>query len=231
MCSKSLCTAHIFIIHPFTVPSQAPLRVTTRLLKVRSWAGEMALWVKALSVQSLGPEFDPQSSRKRRRRKLSPQSSPLAGAHTPCTRTQNSNKIKFKSKISCMAPLRPLAPPLLRLYGALRLSVRVSPGTILTQLCDYLVECQCKDTRVWLRPLWHSALFTWAISHAVCFVLQAAYVLSKYQYFVCPVEYRSDVNSFVTECEPSELFQLQSYSLPPFLKAVLRRVRANGQLT
>lgn len=48
-------------------------------------------------------------------------------------------------------------------------------------------------------------------------------MLSKYQYFVCPVEYRSDINSFVTECEPSELFQLQSYSLPPFLKAVLRR--------
>uniref|UniRef100_A0A8C2LQQ2 Phosphatidate cytidylyltransferase n=1 Tax=Cricetulus griseus TaxID=10029 RepID=A0A8C2LQQ2_CRIGR len=55
------------------------------------------------------------------------------------------------------------------------------------------------------------------------FAHEAAYVLSKYQYFVCPVEYRSDVNSFVTECEPSELFQLQSYSLPPFLKAVLRR--------
>ncbi|MXQ87988.1 hypothetical protein E5288_WYG022538 [Bos mutus] len=54
-------------------------------------------------------------------------------------------------------------------------------------------------------------------------LIKAAYVLSKYQYFVCPVEYRSDVNSFVTECEPSELFQLQSYSLPPFLKAVLRR--------
>uniref|UniRef100_A0A9L0T8R7 Phosphatidate cytidylyltransferase n=1 Tax=Equus caballus TaxID=9796 RepID=A0A9L0T8R7_HORSE len=57
----------------------------------------------------------------------------------------------------------------------------------------------------------------------VVFGFIAAYVLSKYQYFVCPVEYRSDVNSFVTECEPSELFRLQSYSLPPFLKAVLRR--------
>uniref|UniRef100_A0AC11EMJ7 CDP-diacylglycerol synthase 1 n=1 Tax=Ovis aries TaxID=9940 RepID=A0AC11EMJ7_SHEEP len=57
----------------------------------------------------------------------------------------------------------------------------------------------------------------------VIFGFIAAYLLSKYQYFVCPVEYRSDVNSFVTECEPSELFQLQSYSLPPFLKAVLRR--------
>lgn len=57
----------------------------------------------------------------------------------------------------------------------------------------------------------------------VVFGFIAAYMLSKYQYFVCPVEYRSDVNSFVTECEPSELFQLQSYSLPPFLKAVLRQ--------
>uniref|UniRef100_A0A4X1TLD1 Phosphatidate cytidylyltransferase n=1 Tax=Sus scrofa TaxID=9823 RepID=A0A4X1TLD1_PIG len=57
----------------------------------------------------------------------------------------------------------------------------------------------------------------------VVFGFIAAYVLSKYQYFVCPVEYRSDINSFVTECEPSELFQLQSYSLPPSLKAVLRQ--------
>lgn len=57
----------------------------------------------------------------------------------------------------------------------------------------------------------------------VIFGFIAAYVLSKYQYFVCPVEYRSDVNSFVTECEPSELFQLQNYSLPPFLQAVLSR--------
>uniref|UniRef100_G1RD60 Phosphatidate cytidylyltransferase n=1 Tax=Nomascus leucogenys TaxID=61853 RepID=G1RD60_NOMLE len=36
-----------------------------------------------------------------------------------------------------------------------------------------------------------------------------------------------DVNSFVTECEPSELFQLQTYSLPPFLKAVLRQERVS----
>ncbi|XP_020956176.1 phosphatidate cytidylyltransferase 1 isoform X1 [Sus scrofa] len=57
----------------------------------------------------------------------------------------------------------------------------------------------------------------------VVFGFIAAYVLSKYQYFVCPVEYRSDINSFVTECEPSELFQLQSYSLPTSLKAVLRQ--------
>lgn len=65
---------------------------------------------------------------------------------------------------------------------------------------------------------------SWAPSHGSCSDPQAAYVLSKYQYFVCPVEYRSDVNSFVTECEPSDLFQLQDYALPPFLQAVLSRV-------
>ncbi|XP_006867827.1 PREDICTED: phosphatidate cytidylyltransferase 1 [Chrysochloris asiatica] len=58
-------------------------------------------------------------------------------------------------------------------------------------------------------------------------LIKAAYVLSKYQYFVCPVEYRSDVNSFVTECEPSELFQLQSYSLPLFLQAVMSQETVN----
>uniref|UniRef100_A0A4X2M785 Phosphatidate cytidylyltransferase n=1 Tax=Vombatus ursinus TaxID=29139 RepID=A0A4X2M785_VOMUR len=53
-------------------------------------------------------------------------------------------------------------------------------------------------------------------------LIKAAYFLAKYQYFVCPIEYRSEVNSFVTECEPSELFQLQTYSVPPLLKRVLR---------
>uniref|UniRef100_F6VXA8 Phosphatidate cytidylyltransferase n=1 Tax=Ornithorhynchus anatinus TaxID=9258 RepID=F6VXA8_ORNAN len=52
-------------------------------------------------------------------------------------------------------------------------------------------------------------------------LIKAAYLLSQYQYFVCPVEYRSESNSFVTECEPSELFQLQKYSVPPLLRTVL----------
>uniref|UniRef100_A0A5F8G935 Phosphatidate cytidylyltransferase n=1 Tax=Monodelphis domestica TaxID=13616 RepID=A0A5F8G935_MONDO len=59
----------------------------------------------------------------------------------------------------------------------------------------------------------------------VVFGFIAAYILAKYQYFVCPIEYRSEINSFVTECEPSELFQLQTYSVPPLLKGVLRWVR------
>nr|XP_009674885.1 PREDICTED: phosphatidate cytidylyltransferase 1 [Struthio camelus australis] len=48
-----------------------------------------------------------------------------------------------------------------------------------------------------------------------------SYFLAQYQYFVCPVEYNSETNRFVTECEPSELFQIKKYSVPPLLQAVL----------
>uniref|UniRef100_A0A670KI13 Phosphatidate cytidylyltransferase n=1 Tax=Podarcis muralis TaxID=64176 RepID=A0A670KI13_PODMU len=46
-------------------------------------------------------------------------------------------------------------------------------------------------------------------------------------YFVCPVEYNSETNRFVTECEPSELFQFQKYSIPPLLQVVLGRETVN----
>ncbi|XP_009278547.1 PREDICTED: phosphatidate cytidylyltransferase 1 [Aptenodytes forsteri] len=48
-----------------------------------------------------------------------------------------------------------------------------------------------------------------------------SYFLAQHQYFVCPVEYNSETNRFVTECEPSELFQMKKYSVPPLLQAVL----------
>uniref|UniRef100_A0A8D2NB65 Phosphatidate cytidylyltransferase n=1 Tax=Zonotrichia albicollis TaxID=44394 RepID=A0A8D2NB65_ZONAL len=48
-----------------------------------------------------------------------------------------------------------------------------------------------------------------------------SYYLAQHQYFVCPVEYNSETNRFVTECEPSELFQMKKYSVPPLLQAVL----------
>ncbi|KAF1458909.1 Phosphatidate cytidylyltransferase 1, partial [Pygoscelis antarcticus] len=48
-----------------------------------------------------------------------------------------------------------------------------------------------------------------------------SYFLAQHQYFVCPVEYNSETNRFVTECEPSELFQIKKYSVPPLLQAVL----------
>ncbi|KAI4820907.1 hypothetical protein KUCAC02_028865 [Chaenocephalus aceratus] len=38
--------------------------------------------------------------------------------------------------------------------------------------------------------------------------------MSGWRYFVCPVEFNSDSNWFQVDCEPSELFQLQDYTLP-----------------
>lgn len=40
------------------------------------------------------------------------------------------------------------------------------------------------------------------------------------RYFVCPVEFNNDSNSFQVDCEPSELFQLQDYALPSVLESV-----------
>uniref|UniRef100_A0A8D0G747 Phosphatidate cytidylyltransferase n=1 Tax=Sphenodon punctatus TaxID=8508 RepID=A0A8D0G747_SPHPU len=57
----------------------------------------------------------------------------------------------------------------------------------------------------------------------VLFGFVFAYFLAQYQYFVCPVEYNSETNQFATECEPSELFQLQKYSIPSLLQALLGR--------
>uniref|UniRef100_A0A8D2Q091 Phosphatidate cytidylyltransferase n=1 Tax=Varanus komodoensis TaxID=61221 RepID=A0A8D2Q091_VARKO len=61
----------------------------------------------------------------------------------------------------------------------------------------------------------------------VVFGFIVAYLLAQYQYFVCPVEYNSETNRFVTECEPSELFQLQKYSIPSLLQLVLGRETVN----
>lgn len=44
--------------------------------------------------------------------------------------------------------------------------------------------------------------------------------MSGYRFFVCPVEFNNDSNSFTVDCEPSELFQLQDYGLPPVLQSI-----------
>ncbi|XP_066568185.1 phosphatidate cytidylyltransferase 1 [Amia ocellicauda] len=49
-----------------------------------------------------------------------------------------------------------------------------------------------------------------------------AYLLAQYKYFVCPVEYNSETNSFAVECDPSELFVMQEYTLPSVMQTVLR---------
>ncbi|XP_053317710.1 phosphatidate cytidylyltransferase 1 [Spea bombifrons] len=48
-----------------------------------------------------------------------------------------------------------------------------------------------------------------------------AYILAQFQYFVCPLEYNGETNSFSAECEPSDIFRIHSYSVPPFLQVVL----------
>ncbi|KAJ8286940.1 hypothetical protein GJAV_G00045140 [Gymnothorax javanicus] len=49
-----------------------------------------------------------------------------------------------------------------------------------------------------------------------------AYLLAQHQYLVCPVEYNSETNRFVMECQPSELFELHEYTLPTVVQSVLR---------
>ncbi|XP_056424744.1 phosphatidate cytidylyltransferase 1 isoform X2 [Hyla sarda] len=48
-----------------------------------------------------------------------------------------------------------------------------------------------------------------------------SYILAQFQYFVCPVEYNSETNSFSASCEPSELFRLHDYTVPPYLQSLL----------
>lgn len=69
-----------------------------------------------------------------------------------------------------------------------------------------------------------------AYFRSLCFAFQFSYFLAQHQYFVCPVEYNSETNRFVTECEPSELFQMKKYSVPPLLQAVLGWVRRTTRL-
>ncbi|XP_059844680.1 phosphatidate cytidylyltransferase 1 isoform X4 [Hypanus sabinus] len=54
----------------------------------------------------------------------------------------------------------------------------------------------------------------------VVFGFLFAYALSNYNYFVCPVDYSSETNSFIIDCEPSQLFHLQEYTLPSLLQSV-----------
>lgn len=59
---------------------------------------------------------------------------------------------------------------------------------------------------------------------------QLSYVMAGYRYFVCPVEFNNDSNSFQVDCEPSELFQLQEYVLPSILETATGWVRISSFL-
>lgn len=56
--------------------------------------------------------------------------------------------------------------------------------------------------------------------------------MAGYSYFVCPVEFNSDTNRFMVDCEPPELFQLQEYHIPAVLQSFIGWVRtANPNTT
>lgn len=59
----------------------------------------------------------------------------------------------------------------------------------------------------------------------VLFHHQLAYLLSRFQYFVCPVGFNSETNGFTVECEPSDIFVMQEYTLPAVVQNTLRWVR------
>lgn len=55
----------------------------------------------------------------------------------------------------------------------------------------------------------------------IIFGFMFSYVLVQFQYFVCPVGYNSETNSFSTSCDPPEIFKLHDYMVPPYLQALL----------
>uniref|UniRef100_A0A665WLK1 Phosphatidate cytidylyltransferase n=1 Tax=Echeneis naucrates TaxID=173247 RepID=A0A665WLK1_ECHNA len=56
----------------------------------------------------------------------------------------------------------------------------------------------------------------------VVFGFILAYLLSQFQYFVCPVGFNSETNGFTVECEPSDIFVMQEYTLPAVVQNTLR---------
>uniref|UniRef100_A0A8C9XXN3 Phosphatidate cytidylyltransferase n=2 Tax=Sander lucioperca TaxID=283035 RepID=A0A8C9XXN3_SANLU len=56
----------------------------------------------------------------------------------------------------------------------------------------------------------------------VVFGFILAYLLSQFQYFVCPVGVNSETNGFTVECEPSDIFVMHEYTLPAVVQNTLR---------
>lgn len=71
----------------------------------------------------------------------------------------------------------------------------------------------------------------WLKTNRTLLPFQLSYVMAGYRYFVCPVEFNNDSNSFQVDCEPSELFQLQDFALPGILESVTGWVRLVSFLT
>ncbi|KAG8454378.1 hypothetical protein GDO86_000848 [Hymenochirus boettgeri] len=48
-----------------------------------------------------------------------------------------------------------------------------------------------------------------------------AYIMVQFEFFVCPVEYNSETNSFSTTCEPAGIFRLHKYTVPLYLQPLI----------
>lgn len=85
------------------------------------------------------------------------------------------------------------------------------------------------------KPPFFLSMFTFLITFVldahVFFVLcspQLAYLLAQFQYFVCPVGFNSETNRFTVECERSDIFVMQEYTLPTVLQNTLEWVRLSS---
>lgn len=54
-----------------------------------------------------------------------------------------------------------------------------------------------------------------------------SHLLCGFAYFVCPIAYDSARDSTTMECEPSYLFQLQTYTLPGFMSIFSKAVSSD----
>uniref|UniRef100_A0A8C7DFE6 Phosphatidate cytidylyltransferase n=4 Tax=Salmoninae TaxID=504568 RepID=A0A8C7DFE6_ONCKI len=99
----------------------------------------------------------------------------------------------------------------------------ISFALYLTGFCMFVLSLVKKHYRLQFYML--SPKKTWegfigGFFSTVVFGILLSYVMAGYSFFVCPVEFNSDHNSFEVDCVPSDLFQLQDYALPATLESL-----------
>uniref|UniRef100_A0A671XQF5 Phosphatidate cytidylyltransferase n=1 Tax=Sparus aurata TaxID=8175 RepID=A0A671XQF5_SPAAU len=99
----------------------------------------------------------------------------------------------------------------------------ISFALYLTGFCMFVLSLVKKHYRLQFYML--SPKKTWegfigGFFATIVFGILLSYVMAGVRYFVCPVEFNNDSNSFQVDCEPSDLFQLQDYALPSILESV-----------
>uniref|UniRef100_A0A8C9ZQP8 Phosphatidate cytidylyltransferase n=1 Tax=Sander lucioperca TaxID=283035 RepID=A0A8C9ZQP8_SANLU len=87
-----------------------------------------------------------------------------------------------------------------------------------THVTLLIVKMTLKSNYLSPKKTWEG--FIGGLFSTIVFGIMLSYVMAGCRYFVCPVEFNTNSNSFQVECEPSELFQLQDYALPSVLESV-----------